>query len=89
MSRSRVEKRERLRRPVETTDPAGLAAYAAELRPVLGRVLALADDATLPDDQRIYSRAYARRGIMKGLHEIEARIEAAAPTVETEPSAVD
>jgi hypothetical protein len=78
-TRSRVRLRERLRAPVETTDPAGLARYAAELRPIMVELRALAEDATLPAGKRVYSRAYLRDGILKGLRALEARLDAAAP----------
>jgi hypothetical protein len=77
--RSRLRERLRLRAPVETTDPAALAKYAGELRPVVAALRALAEDATSPADKRVHSRAYLRCGMLKGLRELEARIDAAAP----------
>jgi hypothetical protein len=65
VSRSRVRERARLRAPVETTDPAALAAYAAALRPVLVRLRVLAEDATARPSQRIHSRALLRRDIQQ------------------------
>ncbi|MRG97658.1 hypothetical protein [Polyangium spumosum] len=79
MKRSRVRERERLRAPVETTDPAALAAYAGELRPVVANLRALAEDATTAPSQRVHARAFLRREILRGIRELEARIDAAAP----------
>lgn len=77
MTRSRVRERERIRASVQTTDPAALAAYAELLRPVVTNLRALAEDATATPDQRVHSRVYLRREILKALREIEARIEVA------------
>ncbi len=84
--RSRVRERIRLRAPVQTSDPAALAAYAGGLRPVVASLRTLAEDATSPADKRVHSRAYLRSGMLKGLRELEARIDAAAPpgTMSTE-----
>ena len=79
MTRSRVRERERLRRPVETSDPAGLAAYADELRPLVTEARTLADEATLPPAQRTHSRVYLRRRALKVLRELAARVDAATP----------
>jgi hypothetical protein len=79
VSRSRVQKRERLRAPVMTADPAALAAYAAELRPVVASLRELAEDATVRPAQRIHGRLYLRQAMLRRLRELEARIEAAAP----------
>jgi hypothetical protein len=79
MSRSRVRERERLRALVQITDPAALAAYASELRPVVAKLRTLAEDATLPPAKRVHSRASLRDGMLRGLRELEARIDAAAP----------
>jgi phage-related minor tail protein len=78
MTRSRVRERERIRSAVQTSDPAALAAYAALLRPVVANLRALAEDATATPDQRVHSRVYLRREILKGLREIETRIEVAS-----------
>ena len=80
MRRSRVRERERLRAPVHTTDPAALAAYAGALRPVVASLRALAEDATAAPSQRVHARAYLRREMLKGIRELEARIDAAALT---------
>lgn len=85
MSRSRVRERERLRRPVQTTDPATLAAYAGELRPVVAKLRTLAEDATARPAQRVHSRAFLRGGLLKGIRELEARLDAAAPPPSGEP----
>lgn len=77
MSRSRVRERARIRAAVQTTDPAALAAYADLLRPVVTNLRALAEDATATPDQRVHSRVFLRREILKALREIEARIDAA------------
>jgi len=78
VSRSRVRDRARLRAPVETTDPAALAAYAGELRPVVASLRALAEDATAAPSQRVHARAFLRRELLRGIRELEARIDAAA-----------
>jgi hypothetical protein len=77
--RSRVRERLRLRAPVVTTDPEGLAAYAGELRPVVMLLRELAEDATAPSDKRVHSRAFLRRDMLRALRELEARLDAAAP----------
>jgi hypothetical protein len=64
---------------VQTTDPAALAVYASELRPVVAKLRVLAEDATARPSQRIHSRALLRKGILRGIRELEARIDAAAP----------
>lgn len=79
MSRSRVQKRERLHAPVATSDPAALAAYAAELRPVVASLRELAEDATVRPAQRVHGRLYLRQAMLRRLRELEARLEAAAP----------
>ena len=76
MKRSRVREREHVQALVET---GSLAAYAAELRPIVATLRTLADDATAHREQRVHSRALLRRGLMKSLRQIEARIDAAAP----------
>lgn len=79
MSRSRVRDRARLRAPVQTTDPAALAAYAGELRPVVTNLRTLIEDATAAPSQRVHARAFLRREILRGIRELEARIDAATP----------
>ncbi len=79
MTRSRVRERERIRAAIETTDPAALAAYAELLRPVVTNLRELVEDATATPDQRVHSRVFLRREILKGLRELEARIAAAKP----------
>ncbi|WP_437831957.1 hypothetical protein [Sorangium sp. So ce1153] len=76
MSRSRVRLREALRAPVQTTDPAGLAAYAKHLRPVVATLRSLAEDATAA--RPMYSREYLREEMLKGIRVLEARLDAAA-----------
>ena len=78
MSRSRVRKRERIRAAVQTTDPAALAAYAELLRPVVTNLRTLVEDATAEPDKRVHSRVFLRREILKGLREIETRIQVAS-----------
>jgi hypothetical protein len=84
--KSRVRERLRLRAPVLTTDPAALAAYAGELRPVVAKLRALAEDATARPSQRIHSRALLRRDILRGIRELEARLDAAAPQEHGDPA---
>jgi hypothetical protein len=86
MSRSRVREQERLRAPVVTTDPAALAAYAGELRPVVASLRAPAEDATARPSLRIHSRALLRRDMMKNLRALEARIDAADPPEHGDPA---
>jgi hypothetical protein len=75
--RSRLRERLRLRAPVETTDPAALAAYAKQLRPVVVLLRELAEDATAPADKRVHSRAFLRRDMLRALREVEARLDVA------------
>jgi hypothetical protein len=77
VSRSRVRLREALRAPVETTDPAGLAAYAKHLRPVVATIRELAEDATAA--KPVYSREHCREQILKANRVVEARLDVAAP----------
>jgi hypothetical protein len=86
VSRSRVRLRERLRAPVQTTDPAALAAYAYELRPVVASLRALAEDATVPPSKRVHSRAFLRSEMLKALRVLEARLDAAAPLEHADPA---
>ena len=72
-----MRERERLRAAVQTTDPAALAAYASELRPLVVNLRALAEDATARPAQRVHGRAFLRRSMLKNLRAIEARIDAA------------
>lgn len=80
MSRSRVRERERIRAAVQTTDPAALSAYAELLRPVVAKLRTHAEDATATPDQRVHSRVFLRREILKALREIETRIDVAVST---------
>ena len=59
-----------------TTDPAGLAAWAATLLPVVGDLRLLAEDATAVPTQRVHSRLYLRRRLLKSLRELEASLHA-------------
>ena len=91
---SGAKERERLRKraPVETSDPAGLAAYAGALRPLVTNLRALAEDATvLREGDQVHSRAFLRRGMLRSLRELEARIALAAPDqgAEAEPVAAE
>jgi hypothetical protein len=76
-TRSRVRLRDALRAPVETTDPAGLAAYAKYLRPVVATIRTFAEDATAA--KPVYSREHSREQLLKALRVVEARLDAAAP----------
>jgi hypothetical protein len=73
----RLRREEHLRSLVQTTDPAALARYAAELRPVVASLRTLAEDATAP--RPVFSREHLRHEMLKGLRAIEDRIDAAAP----------
>jgi hypothetical protein len=77
VSRSRVQLRERLRAHVETTDPAALATYAGELRPVVATLRALVEDATAA--RPVYSREHVRGEMLKALRALEARLDVADP----------
>ena len=81
MSRSRVRERARLRAPVETTDPAALAAYAGTLRPIVAGLRTLVEDATAAPSKRVHARAFLRREMLRGIRELETRIDAAAPAL--------
>jgi hypothetical protein len=74
-ARSRVRLREALRAPVETTDPAALAAYAKQLRPVVATIRTLAEDATA--QRPVYSREHLRSEMLKALRVVETRREVA------------
>jgi len=75
-TRSRVRLRDALRAPVETSDPAALAAYAGMLRPVVATLRELAEDATAA--RPVYSREHLRSEFLKALRVVEARLDAAA-----------
>jgi hypothetical protein len=77
VTRSRVRLREALRAPVETSDPAALAAYAKHLRPVVASLRALAEDATAA--RPVYSREHLRSEMLKALRVVEARLDVADP----------
>ncbi len=81
MKRSRVRERERIRAAVQTTDPAALASYAGTLRPVVANLRALVEDATAAPSQRVHARAFLRRELLRGIRELEARINTAASSV--------
>ena len=74
--RSRVVERERIRAAVQTTDPAALAAYAEQLRPVVASLRALVEDATAEPSKRVHARTYLRENMLKKIRELEARIVA-------------
>jgi hypothetical protein len=80
MSRSRVREREHIRATVQTTDPAALAAYAGALRPVVANLRTLVEDATTESSKRVHARTFLRRELLRGIRELEARIDAAAET---------
>jgi hypothetical protein len=84
MSRSRVRLREILHAPVITTDPAALAAYASQLRPVVATIRELAEDATAA--KPIFSREHCREQILKAIRVLEARLDAAAPPEHGDPA---
>ena len=63
-------------KPATTTDPAGLSAWATSILPVVQELRALAEDATAVPTQRVHSRLYLRRGLLKSLRELEARLRA-------------
>jgi hypothetical protein len=84
VSRSRVRLREALRAPVETTDPAALAAYAKQLRPVVATIRELAEDATAA--KPVYSREHCREQILKAIRVVETRLDVAAPPEHGDPA---
>ncbi len=73
----RLRREEHLRSLVQTTDPAALARYAAELRPVVATIRSFAEDATAA--RPVYSKEHARHEMLKSIRAIEDRIDAAAP----------
>ena len=78
-TRSRVRPREALRAPVETlSDPAALARYAAELRPVVATIRSFAEDATAGEassDSRERTEPGAES--LKALRVVETRLDVA------------
>lgn len=74
-TRSRVRARERLRAPVATTDPAALAGFAAELRPIVATLRTFAEDAT--SARPVYSREHSREKMLKALRVVETRLDVA------------
>ena len=80
----RARKEEHLRALVQTTDPAALARYAGELRPIVASLRGFAEDATAP--RPVYSREHAREQMLKALRAVEDRIDAAAPTRHDAPT---
>jgi hypothetical protein len=75
--RSKHRKQAQIKALVATGD---LAAYAAEIRPFVAELRALAEDATAPPGERVHSRPFLRRDILKKLREVEARLDAAIPS---------
>jgi hypothetical protein len=71
----RARKEEHLRALVTTTDPAALAQFAGELRPVVASLRALAEDATAA--RPVYSKEHARHEMLRAIRTIEDRIDAA------------
>lgn len=74
-TRSRVRQREALRAPVQTTDPAALAAYAKTLRPAVATLRTFAEDATAA--KPVYSREHSREQMLKALRVVETRLDVA------------
>ncbi|MDI1435453.1 hypothetical protein [Polyangium sorediatum] len=79
MSRSRVRDRARLQAPVETTDPAALAAYAGALRPLVTALRAGIEDATARPSQRQRARLALRKDMLRQIRTLEARLDVADP----------
>lgn len=79
MTRSRQRERERIRAPVDTTDAGALVGWAYSLRPLLVDLRELAEDATAPPAQRVCSRLYLRKQLLRALRELDARIAVVAP----------
>jgi hypothetical protein len=50
---------------LDTTDPAALAAWVTTLRSTLDAIHSHAIDATAPKHQRVHSRAFLRRSMVK------------------------
>ena len=65
------------RAPVPTTDPAGLADFAGELRPHVAALRAAGLDATARPSQRQRARVALRKDMLRALCYLEARLGAA------------
>ena len=86
MTRARIgEHRERLRRPIDTADPAALISWAYELWIYVADIRQLAEQATLPPRQRVYTRAHTRRHLIKAIRELEIRLAVVAPQTGLQP----
>jgi hypothetical protein len=72
--RGKHQKKLRIQALVQTAD---LATYAAELRPIVTELRALAEDATACPTLRVHSRPFLRKRILRKLREVEARLDAA------------
>ena len=55
--------------------PDDLVAFASALRPVVGKLRALCEDATAAPKVRVYARLYLREGILRALRELDTRID--------------
>lgn len=75
--RGKHQKKLRIQALVQTAD---LATYAAELRPFVAELRALAEDATAAPSIRVHSRAHLRKHLLRKLREVEARLDAAIPS---------
>ena len=84
MSRSRVRRREELRAAVES-----VPALVAVLRPIAAGLRTLTEDATAAPGQRLYSRLYLRRELLKLVHEVEVMLDAATAPATRDPAALD
>jgi hypothetical protein len=65
------------RAPVVTTDPTGLASFAAELRPHVAALRAAMLDATARPSQRQRARVALRKDMLRSLGVLEARLDVA------------
>ena len=75
------------RRPVDTTSPAALAAWARDARDLTREIRLFAEDATMPSGERLHARVYLRKMICRRLRELDARIDALAPAPDTDEPA--
>lgn len=64
---------------IDPTDPAAIAAWIAALRSTLATIHSLAIDASAPKAQRVHSRTYLRRSLVKEIKAARAALDALGP----------
>src|SRR5262245_3488455 len=75
-------------RPVDRQDADALALWLRRTRASLEAVRVFLLDATLPQNERIYSRKYLRRIGLRRIHDLEAHLAAIDPDPPAEPAPV-